>query len=135
MMEENKKEKELRSILLNIGQEKPSPKFLDNVMKAVVSLPEVTTVKPLLNTKAWFFVGVCLLAVIIGLFVATPLNIPMLPEAWQLPKITTPSYSFNWNLNLGSTLVYSIAILAIFFGIQVKLLAKFVNKPIEIPAT
>lgn len=130
-MEEDKNiEKFTKDILNEIGLEKPSSLFVNNVMNLVEEPLEekITLYQPLISKKAWFFIVACFIGIITYAF-----TLPY--EASLFDKIginlsTDINFNFLQGLSFSSPAVYALSTFGILVFIQIYLLKDNFNKQI-----
>lgn len=130
-MEKDKNiEKFTKDILNEIGLEKPSSLFVNNVMNLVEEPLEekITLYQPLISKKAWFFIVACFIGIITYAF-----TLPY--EASLFDKIginlsTNINFNFLQGLSFSSPVVYALSTFGILVFIQIYLLKDNFNKQI-----
>src|SRR5690606_23891159 len=126
MKNDEKIEKFTKHIFDEIGMEKPSSSFVENVMGEIEILGDTRIVyKPLISKRVWFIILISCIA----LFLWSAIN-PTESAIFQDIKINVNLNIFK-NLVFSDTVIYGISVLGVLCIAQVLFLKNRFDKQIE----
>lgn len=131
-MEEDKKiERFTKDILNEVGLEKPSLSFVENVM-GVVEKPLVvnsTIYKPLISKKAWLLIAVCFIGIMTYAY-RLPLKTSLF-DKMVLNLNTEINFNFLQGISFSRPVIYALSVFGILVFAQIYLLKNNFEKQLN----
>jgi hypothetical protein len=131
MMEDKDIEKFTKDIFIEIGLEKPSSSFVNNVMNRVEAPVKSMNViyKPLITKKMWGFIATCFFGIIVWMLVTTPNESSFLNKL-NLNLITNIDFNFFKGVSFSSPIIYGLSVFGLLVLVQIYLLKNNFDKQI-----